>query len=137
MRIFLKNLTFSVLNNQHPLTSCKISEKSGKILLPNFQKNVYWSIDLLTEAVAQDPSHLKATVQKKTLIRIHYWSFGMILQPVSPYVSWVYLLRKSENLRFSGGREMEHWTKMSQLDRQRLSMTKKLKMSVGTNKKLW
>ena len=32
---------------------------------------------------------------------------------------------------------MEHWTKMSQLDRQRLSMTKKLKMSVGTNKKLW
>ena len=30
---------------------------------------------------------------------------------------------------------MEHWTKMGQLDRQRLSMTKKLKMGVGTNKK--
>ena len=59
----------------------------------------------------------------------------MILQPVSPHVSWVYPLKKSENLRFSGGREMEHWTKISQLDRQRLSMTKKLKMSVGTNKK--
>ena len=59
----------------------------------------------------------------------------MILQPFSPYVSWVYPLKKSENLRFSGGREMEHWTKMGQLDRQRLSMTKKLKMGVGTNKK--
>ena len=59
----------------------------------------------------------------------------MILQPFSPYVSWVYPLKKSENLRFSGGRKMEHWTKMGQLDRQRLSMTKKLKMGVGTNKK--
>ena len=38
MRIFLKNLASSVFDPQHPLTSCKISEKTYE---PILRKTVY------------------------------------------------------------------------------------------------